>query len=285
MPSRPSLVFVAAVFAAATVSAQAPAPPAFEVVSIKQNTEPTGASGLTFSPSGRFGWNRMTLSTLLQNAYADVNPRQIIGLPDWARSARFDLAATSADALKEFGPGGEPLGLFLRLRAALEDRFALRTHVERREMDVYVLEAAATPFSPGPGLRRVDADCEAVTRAMAQGTAPPRPYGQLPQCALSASLGSLRGRAATLPQVADIVAGPAGRPVIVAPQLAGTFDVELQWAPQLPPGSLINGQPAPPSDGPSIFTAVREQLGLRLQPGRAPMPVLVVDAISMLTPD
>jgi uncharacterized protein (TIGR03435 family) len=85
--------------------------------------------------------------------------------------------------------------------------------------------------------------------------------------------------------VADVISGPANRPVLVDPRITGTFDVELRWAPQFPPGALLNGQPAPPSDGPSIFTAVREQLGLRLQPSRAPMPVLVVDSVSMPTPD
>jgi uncharacterized protein (TIGR03435 family) len=176
MANRSALALVVAVFAGAITGAQAPVsgPPAFEVVSIKQNNDNGASSGFSFSPSGRFGWNRMTLSTLLQNAFSDVHPRQILGVPDWGRALRFDVAATSSDALKELGPGGEPVGIVARLRTALEDRFALRAHVEQRGMDVYILEAVSAPLAAGAGLRRVDVDCSATTRALAQG-AQPRP--------------------------------------------------------------------------------------------------------------
>ena len=88
-----------------------------------------------------------------------------------------------------------------------------------------------------------------------------------------------------LTQLVNALSDVAGRPVVDRSGLTGTYDITLKWAPEFPPGTLINGAPPPPSDGPSLFTALREQLGLKLEPARAPVPVLVIDSVQMPTPD
>jgi uncharacterized protein (TIGR03435 family) len=283
-------VFVvgAVLLAHATVHAQtgAPARPAFEVASVKPHSGNEGPRGISFSPSGRFAWNRMTVRQLLQSAYGELGPKEVDGGPGWLSTDAFDIAATSPEALAEMAPDGTPVGLFRRLRTLLEDRFALKAHIESRSRPVYALEPAATPVALGAGLTRVQIDCAAVTREAAAGRREALPYGQQPPCSLSPAPGRVRGRAVSMAQLVGVLEAPAGRPVIDRTGLTGSFDLDLRWAFEFPPGALINGQPAPAAtDGPSIFTAVREQLGLKLEASRADVPVLVIDSVSRPTPD
>jgi uncharacterized protein (TIGR03435 family) len=195
-----SIISVVAVFSLSMVRPQAQSAPLpqFDVASVKRTTSERGPRGISFSPSGRFAWNQMTLKQLMASAYAALGATQIVGGPDWLDSTRFDVVATSPDALKDIGPDGSPRGLFIRLRALLEDRFALTTHVENRVIPVYALEPAAAPFVAGPKLRPVDVDCDAVVREAAAGRRAPVPDGQLPLCSLRVSIGHLIGRAATM---------------------------------------------------------------------------------------
>ena len=91
----------------------------------------------------------------------------------------------------------------------------------------------------------------------------------------------------TMAQLASLLSPLVSRPVIDRSTLAGTFDVDLKFAPEYPPGALLNGAPPPPPppDLPSIYTAIREQLGLRLEATRAEVPVLVIDDAQRPTPD
>jgi uncharacterized protein (TIGR03435 family) len=260
--------------------------PQFEVVSVKPNTSTgDGPRGISFSPSGRFAWNWMTVKQLMSSAYAELEFKQIVGGPSWTDTDRFDIVATSPDALKEMNPDGAPRGLFRRLRTLLEDRFQLKTHIENREIALFALEPASTPMRVGRALRRTDIDCELVMREMAAGRRPEVPHGQTPPCALAVRPGQLNGHAISMGQLISAISGPAGRPVVDRTGLAGTFDVELKWAAELPPGAQLNGAPAPPSDGPSLFTALREQLGLKLEATRASVPVLVIDSAQRPSPD
>ena len=206
-------------------SAQAgPARPGFEVASVKlHGNADVGPRGISFSPSGRFAWNAMTLRQLLSSAYAELEFQQTVGGPGWIDSQRFDIAATSPDALSELTPDGAPLGLFRRLRTLLEDRFQLKVHVENRELPVYALEPAATPIVMGRSLRRSDVDCEAVNRQVAAGRPPERPAGQPPPCSLRPGPGQLEGHAVTMARLTSVLAGPAGRPVVDRTGFDGTF--------------------------------------------------------------
>jgi uncharacterized protein (TIGR03435 family) len=283
----PLLIWRAAVtLAAQSASVQAAPRVEFDVASVKLHTGDTGGPrGISFSPSGRFAWNQMTLKELLPSAYAELSFKQMAGGPAWIGTQRFDIAATSADALNEVSPDGTPRGLFTRLRTLLEDRFQLKTHIEQREGPVYALQAATTPIVMGPSLRATDINCEVVIRELAEKRPAPTPEGQMRPCALRVSPGQIVGHAMTMAQLVDALAGPAGRPVVDRSGLTRSYDLTLKWAPEFPAGTLINGAPPPPSDGPSLFTAIREQLGLKLEATRAPVPVLVIDSVRMPTPD
>ena len=282
---RIATVILAGAFSALT-SAQAPQPRLeFEVASVKPNTTDRGPRGISFSPAGRFAWNAMTLKQLMQSAYTELEFKQIVGGPSWIDSARFDIAATSSDALREIGADGLPRGLFARLRTLVEDRFALRTHVETRTLPVYALQPASTPFAQGPDLHKTSVDCETVIRDAAAGRGVATPGQPAPPCSMRTSIGRLTGHSITMQQVASVLSGPALRPVLDRTGLAGVYDVELKWGEEFPPGTLLNGAPPPPPDGPSLFTAVREQLGLKLEATRADVPVLVIDSASLPTPN
>jgi uncharacterized protein (TIGR03435 family) len=275
-------------FVAQSASAQATQPTwvEFDVASVKPSApDGNGPGGISFSPSGRFAWNRMTVKQLLPSAYAELGFKQIAGGPRWLETSRFDIAATSSDALADMGPDGAPRGLFRRLRTLLEDRFGLKAHVEMREVPVYALQPAATPFVAGAGLKKTDVDCEAVIREMATQAPAPRPYGQLPPCSIGSTPGRLRGSSSSIARVADVLSNIVDRPVVDRTGFAGAYDVDLNYAPEFPPGTLVNGAPPPPTDGPSIYTAVREQLGLKLEAVRTAVPVLVIDDAHLPTPD
>lgn len=253
----------------------------FDAASVKRNTSGQGPRGISFSPTGRFAWTAMTLKQLMQSAYGELEFKEIAGGPRWIDSERFDIVATSTDALAD----GTPRGLFARLRTLLEDRFQLKAHVESRVRPVYALQPVATPMVAGPDLRKTGIDCGAVIREQATGRRPQVPDGDRPPCSMRPGLGQLTGHGITMGMLTGSLGSSVDRPVIDRTGLSGTFDIALKWAPELPPGTLINGAPAPPDDGPSIFTAVREQLGLKLEATRAEVPVLVVDDAQMPTPD
>jgi uncharacterized protein (TIGR03435 family) len=276
-------IFIVGAMSAVLV-AQTP-PIEFDVASVKPSVATGGPRGISFSPSGRFAWNSMTLKQLMQSAYAEIEYKQIVGGPLWIDSARFDIAATSSDALREIGPDGSPRGLFARLRTLLEDRFALRTHVETRTLPVYALLPASTPFASGPALHKTSIDCATVIRDAAAGRGSVAPGQPAPPCSLRTAIGRLTGHSITMQQLVNMLSGPALRPVVDRTALAGVYDVEVKWGEELPPGTLLNGAPPPPPDGPSLFTAVREQLGLKLEATRADLPVLVIDSASMPTPN
>lgn len=271
---------------AAGAQAQPPTRVEFDVTSVKRTLSDEGPRGISFSPSGRFAWNKMTLKQLIPSAYGDLEFKEVVGGPRWVEVDRFDIAATSPDALKDIAPDGAPRGLFIRLRALLEDRFQLKAHVENRPLPVYALQPATASSPSAPGLTRIDVDCAAAIREAA-GRPQSAPEEQLPLCGMRSLPGRIRGHAITLAQLVNLLSPLVSRPVIDQTSLAGTYDVDLKFAPEYPPGTLLNGAPPPPPppDLPSIYTAIREQLGLKLEATRAEVPVLVIDSVAPPTPD
>jgi uncharacterized protein (TIGR03435 family) len=250
----------------ATLSAQA-GTPRFDVASIKRNvTGNQQGSGLTApQPGGRYIAMGATLRRLVQDAY-DV---QVVGGPAWVDSDRFDVNARAE---------GEPPPAEIRrmLRPLLADRFKLATHVEPREMAVYTLLLARADRKTGEKLQQSDARCAAEARAYFPGAG-----GSPPPCG-DFRLGArqLVARGMTMSGLARVLAGRVGRPVIDKTALDEVFDLELEWSTDLglrqaPPDSAGAGELRP--DGVSLFTALQEQLGLRLESGRAPIDVLVID--------
>jgi uncharacterized protein (TIGR03435 family) len=217
----------------------------FEVASIRPST--SLSPGGTMGPKpGRFLASNVPAIAFITLGY-DVKRYQIVGAPDWSVNDRYNLEATT---------GGQPGMEQLRemMRSLLADRFQLRTHRETREIDGYAL-VRVSPDTLGPTLRPSTLNC-----------ADPKAG-----CGMNFGPGFFRAGHITMAVLADLLAadGNAGGLVVDRTGVAGVFDVELEWASDLEP-----------SDRPSIFTAVQEQLGLRLQREKVPVEVIVIDRMA-----
>jgi uncharacterized protein (TIGR03435 family) len=182
------------------------------------------------------------------------------------------------------------------VRALLADRFKLVAHIETREQPAFDLVLARSDGRLGPGLKPSEIDCEA--RAAAQRTAaeaaraagappPPPPTlsapGSVPPCGMRSS-GNLIEGAFTMASLASIVRTMAGRFVVDKTGLKGYYHLKLE-ASSLFVGPSPDPVPRGPDEPPSIFVALPEQLGLKLESSRAPVEVLVIDRIEPPTPD
>lgn len=266
----------------------------FEVASVKSSPA-AGPVMMRIMPQGeRFTASHVSLLTLLGIAH-QVKLHQIIGQPAWAASEFFDVQAkASAGTPLTMAPGGGP-ALSAMLRNLLADRFALRTHRETRELPVYALLRAREDGKLGSGLTPSKTDCEALMKAAraAGGPppfAPPKP-GERPPCGVMMGPGRLSVGGMPITTFVNMVEGQAGRIVIDRTGLTGTFDVDMTFTPDFianqPAGSpppQFNGQTID-SNGPTLFTAIQEQLGLKLDATKAPVEVLVIDSVSRPTPD
>jgi uncharacterized protein (TIGR03435 family) len=267
---------------AGVLAAQTPAPPAFEVVSIKPAPPESIHGGYQVLPGGRLT-GAFSLHALIWMAYRSVNPAlrddQIIGEPSWASSV-FHITVT-------VGPDGPTeLAAFLEvlspmLKTLMEDRFKLAAHIEKREVPVYALVVARSDGRLGPKLRPItDDECAARAASRASGalnsSRDALPCGGLRPSATGASAFGVH-----MTRVASLLegAGP-GRPILDRTNLAGIFDVDFQWGPE---ATRLTADASPgtasSSDATSIFTAVQEQLGLKLESRREPMDVLVIDHV------
>jgi uncharacterized protein (TIGR03435 family) len=274
---------LAALLLASTVSviAQQPTPrPRFDVVSIKPS--PPGAPNrLPRISPGRVEISNRTLKDLIGMGYSrfPFDSREIVGGPSWIDSERFDIVATMGQPSQGFDSTGLPAGLAAMMRALVEDRFAVKTHNERREGDLYALTFDRSDKKIGAGLRRVPDMCAAAMKEMTSASPPPPRKGP-PPCSFGGPPGRLIGTGVTIAMFSDVLSGNVGRRVVDRTELAGAFDFELTFDPasaaKAPPGAPPG--PSPVDDTkPSIFTALQEQLGLKLEPTRGPIDVLIVD--------
>jgi len=266
------------------VRAQAPpegaAGKTFDVASIKVNKE-GGPSSVRITPGGMFTVTNNNLRNIIRNAFGVTNA-QIVGGPAWIDEDRFDITAKAA------GPSDQPQAMAM-LQALLAERFALRTHTERRELPVYTLVLARKDGALGPQMKKADVDCPALFAAVkAGGKMPaPGPNGSLP-CGISVRPGQgvITGNAVSMEQLARNLMGGVGRIVVDKTGLTGFYDLNMTFSPE--PGQLPPGAPAPPPadpSAPSLFTAMQEQLGLKLEPAREPIEVLVIDRVKRPAPD
>ena len=281
---------VAAVGAStAVLVAQTPDKPTFEVTSIKPAAPARGealGTQIEFQPGGRFVARHTSLFSLLIYAYRGdqftLRADQVAGGPSWLTSAFFDIDAKVAGDPSPAPISMVPTGAAL-LRSLLEERFKLNAHMESRTSSVYVLLLARSDGTLGPTLRPSLVDCEALLEA-ARGNPPqpmPPPPAGRPQCGSLMGFGTLVTGGATMSKlVAALSSGTAvGSTVLDRTGLSGSYDIELQWRPE----RAVSPASAP--DGPSIFTAVQEQLGLRLDRRRDSMDVLVIDHVELPTPN
>ena len=266
----------------AAVHAQQPSPPAgpqarFEVASVKPNRSGDTGGNIRREPGGRVNAVNMPLRVLITFAF-QIQPTMLVGAPGWIDSERFDITAKLEGDPNQAEPGLDPLRT--AMQALLAERFNLKTRRETREGDTYVLVLARPGGALGPSLKRSTQDCV----AMGRGGAPPPPAsgGDAVICGITAGPGRIRFGGFPLGMFANTLGGIVGRIVVDRTGLDGTWEFELVFSPEpargpQPPGA----EPPPPvSDAPSIFAALPEQLGLKLEPGRGPVEVLVIDSVA-----
>jgi uncharacterized protein (TIGR03435 family) len=276
------------------VQAQAPqaaALPTFEVASVKLNKSGELGTQIRLAPGGRLTATNATLRSLIAQAYGTPQPLpnfRITGAPKWVDSDRFDIVATAGRA-QQTDVNGVQSESFLMLRTLLAERFKLVTHNETREQSIYGLITTRSEGLLGPQLRTSNVDCAALLAAQRGGPppAPPAP-GERPTCGQMGGFGRLSAGAITMTQLANILSARVNQVVVDKTGLMGRFDLELQWTPEQPPPPPFPGVPPPPPvdpNGPSIFTAVQEQLGLKLNSQKGPVEVLVIDSVDHPTED
>lgn len=266
--------------------------PAFDVVSIRENRSGDLGQAMRRQPGGRIVINNVPLRTLIISAFG-LQPQQLTGGPDWVDSARYDIAAQASGELGVTEPGTVGPSEFMMQRM-LTDRFRLAVHTEKRELPIYALTVARSDGRLGPRIRMAAIDCQAAMNEMlkrAQGggappAAPQRPDGG-PGCGMRMGPGSqLTAGGMSMPALARMLAVPVGRLVEDRTGLVGGFDFDLEFTIDPTLSGIPAGAPPPApanANAPSVFTALEEQLGLKLQADRAPVEVLVIDRVERPT--
>ena len=249
---------------------------AFEVASVKLNPNDV-PEGISLSPNGDVRFTGFRVRTLIAIAYGGSQLLdQFVG-PPWISTDRFDIVAKAEGDISASPQGRRSDRLIAMLRTLLEDRFQVRVHTETRERPVFTLRMARRDGLPGPQLRESSVECPRFVTG-----APPPKIDPDRWCGIRALGGTITGRGVPASQIAGNLAGypVVGRVVLDRTGLTGRYDFQVEYAPE-------STDPAVPrADGrPDLFTAIREQLGLTLQPGTAPLEVVVIDRVEHPTPD
>jgi uncharacterized protein (TIGR03435 family) len=246
---------------------------AFEVATVRVNKSGVARASMRWQPGGRFVATNQPLRSLLSIAYA-VPVYQLDSLPDWVATSRFDI---TAQATRE--PSTEERRVLLR--RLLQDRFHVVSRTEVKERDIYALVVARADRRLGPGLRPSSAECPSA--AQAAPPSPPTP-GSRPKCSAILGIGSISGDGIELSNLTAFLGAQLERVVLDRTGLPGRFDIDLT-------SSIVRVENAGPrtatgaDEQPTIFTAIQEQLGLKLESQRGPVPVTIFDRIEMPTED
>jgi uncharacterized protein (TIGR03435 family) len=216
-----------------------------------------------------------------------VQDEQIVDAPSWIGAEHFDVIAKAAGDIPPPTPGN-PGPIQLMMRSLLAERFKLAVHRETRESPAYALELVRRDGRLGPQLHRSTVDCAAIAAARGRTGGPPTGSGtDRPQCGIRAAGGQMMAGGIPLSQLGTLLSSMVQRVVIDKTGLTGNFDFDLKWTPdRMPQGAPGSPIPAPSDpDAPSIFTALQEQLGLRLESAKNTVEVLVIDHVERPTPD
>lgn len=250
--------------------------PAFEVTSVKPTLTTNGSWRLSDTPEGWSGMD-VGLLILVQTAYRIFEPDRIEGRPKWEGSEKFDIEGKVAEADIPALEGLNYNQRTLMLQNLLTERFKLRVHFEERTRPIYALIVAKN----GPKF---------------QETKPEElPQGIRKEAALitRSRPGQLTAESFTMGALAEILTSINGRHVDDETSLTGHYDIKLDWSPDDadrvrpnldPTGPQTPLLPAAPS-GPSIFTAIQEQLGLKLEPKKGQVQVLIIDHVEEPSPN
>jgi len=234
------------------VAAAAQSPARFDVASIKPNSDGDYRVSVTIPPGGRFSATGITLRFLMRYAF-DIQDLQITGGPRWIGSDRWDVEAKVEGLSNRLTVEQQKR----TLQALLADRFQLRVHSEKsKQMPAYILVIASH------------------VAKLKENTREPGPN-------VNVQSGKMTFQKVRLSALTSQLTQRLGRQVFDKTNLMGEYDFTLNWTPEPGENGPVPGQPAPPdpssTGGPSIFTALQEQLGLKLVPTKAPLDVLVID--------
>lgn len=268
--------------------AQQAAPPQFEVTSIKPSDPNDRRMMFRMMPGGAVNLHGITLKALVQQAY-DVRDFQVSGGPGWIGADKYDITAKAENASGETPPDPRQLSeeqrktfqeqTRLRLQALLADRFQLKIHRETKELPVYALVVAKN----GPKLKENPGENPGLGKGM-----------------MRMSPGQLVGQQVGMAFLVQSLAQMVSRTVLDQTGLRGIYDFELNFASDQGRGAVFGGGPGdgpppppppgagpglikepPPADpnGPTIFTALQEQLGLKLESHKGPVEIIVIDHV------
>ena len=258
-------VLAAVIFAGVCLESLANAqdPRRFEVATIKPADPNASGQFIRLPSAGRISVTNMTLLQLIRFAYAEGlgTNLEITGGPNWLDKDRYDVEAKVEGT-------ATPAELRLMLRTLLAERFGLKSHPDSKEVNVFAMVLARSDGKLGPKVQPWDGKCN--------GREPPPAQPKGPRCSAFFRPPGLVMEGVSMAVVADMLSTPVvnvGRLVVDRTGLSGEFNMQLEFQFR-PPGT-----PAAADDtfAPSLFTAVQEQLGLKLQPAKGTAEMLVVD--------
>ena len=255
----------------------------FEVASVKPNVSNSSSSSSDDTPGGYTAIN-LPLRRLIAFAYRIQPPldRSQIVAPSWIEGARFDINARApAGTLRSEIPD--------MLRALLVERFHLVAHAETKEDSVYALVRARSDSQTGPQLTPSSLDCSTPDSGFSRtgsANAPGAAFAsETPRCGMisvsDAAGAVLRGGGRSMTELARNLTGRVNRPVVDQTGLSGIYDFILRWTPDN--FQAVADAAGPSRDGTTIFTALQEQLGLKLESQRAPVEFLIIDNVERPT--
>ena len=263
-----SLLISCLALSSAALTAQTP--PAFEVASVKPNKSGTTQANVGMPPNG-VNFVNLPLRGIIQLAYGINQPSKLFGVPDWAVTERYDISARAAGPITQEERR-------LMLQALLADRLKLVARREKREVSILALMLARNDGKLGKNLVASQA-CVVPGRAAAKE--PPPPGSETRICGpRPGGFGRMILIGTPIQQFTSLLALALASTIVDKTGLTGEYDIDLTYTPErtLPEGVNLPG-PSPDPNGPSIYTALREQLGLKLESQRDQEEVLVIDHV------
>jgi uncharacterized protein (TIGR03435 family) len=263
MPLQRTLALLFAALATPIALAQTPSPaatplPTFEVVSIKPNKTALGWRGSQMADG--YLLTGIPLAILIRNAYGTTSNHHVVGMPAWADDTRYDIEAKVGDSEIAALQTLNYTQRFAMFQPILTDRFRLKLHWETKTEPIYSLIVV----KPGHLVEL-----------------PPPADGNLAlgmRCGHGTHAGQWVTKVPTLASLASMLSGQVGRVVVDNTGLTGYYNAGLHWTPE-----DLNGSASQPCGTPdnaiSIFTALQEQLGLKLIPAKGPVQTLVIDHV------
>ena len=280
VPFAVGVVTVAPVQARQRAAEASTSSAAFDVTSVKPNNSGSGRVGIMPGANGGFQAENVTIGMMIRMSN-QLQDNQIVGGPKWLFEDRFDIVGTGTAP----GRDGTPMEKFKTL---LVDRFKLVTHMEKREQSMFALVLARKDGKLGEKMTPSTADCTPQgPNGRGRGPLPPPAPGERPKCGAMIGPGRLAVGGQSLSAFATQLSRFVGGIVVDKTGLTGTYDLELTYSPDqginafgrdLPPQP---GAPPPAvnTDAPSLFGALQEQLGLKLEPTKGMVDVLVIDSV------